>query len=317
MCGWQVSIAMSDATVIIVSWNCREYLRRCLASLHEEGNRRTCEIVVVDNASTDGSVDMVRADFAGVAVMENTRNVGFAAANNLVLRNITTSSVILLNPDTVLLPGALAHLVAFMGTHPHVWAAGPALLNGDGSPQRTGVRFPSIWNLLVESVFLDRLFSTSRLFGRHRELYADPAVARAVDYVQGSCLIVRKEAIDRIGGLDEGFFMYFEETDWCYRMHREGGEVWYVPDARVIHFGGGMTGHYDEQRLVYYYRGLKLFYRKHHGYASSLVVRVIIGFRAILRMVVWTLVGAFTPGLREAARSSARGYRRVLKEIHR
>jgi GT2 family glycosyltransferase len=306
---------MIDLTIIVVTWNSMADISRCLASVRDAGTRNRVGIVVVDNNSSDGTPDSVAREFSHVRLVRNAGNTGFAAANNQAMRNADSRYVLLLNPDTEVLPGAIDGMIGFMDSHPAAWAAGPALLNGDRTPQRTGVRFPSNWNLFVESLFLDRLFPATRMFGRHRELYADPSVARQVDYLQGSCLMVRKEALNRIGFLDEGFFMYFEETDWCYRMKQAGGEVWYTPDAQVIHYGGGTFGHYDERRLVHFYTSLKRFYRKHHSPGGQIVVRIILGCRALLRWTMWSALARIRPGLRERARSSARGYRRVFAEI--
>ncbi|MBP1658293.1 MAG: hypothetical protein H6Q31_2894 [Bacteroidetes bacterium] len=203
-------------------------------------------------------------------------------------------------------------LVEFLDAHPVVWACGPGMLNRDGTPQRTGVRFPSLWNLFVETLYLDRVFPSTRLFGRHREFYEDPLRAHAVDYVQGSCLMLRREVLDSIGKLDEGFFMYFEETDWCYRIGKAGGKVWIVPSAGVIHFGGETAGHYDERRLVFYYRSLLRFFDKHHTVSARIAVRFVVFARSLIRIVSWCIIGMFKPGLRGAAWSSCRGYARVV-----
>lgn len=298
---------MNDLTVIIVSWNCRGDLADCLRSMKTEQGI-AYPVIVVDNNSRDGTVEMLRRDFQEVQVIANAENAGFAAANNQGLSMGGSRYALLLNPDTVVHPGAFDALVRFMDANPGVWAAGPAMLNRDGSPQRSGVRFPNTWNILCEALFLDRLFPRSRLFGRHKELYADGRVPRAVDYVQGSCIIVRREPMEKVGGLDEQFFMYFEEADWCYRMKEKGGQVYFVPGAKVTHVGGGEAGHYDETRLVHYHRSLLLFYRKHYPPLSALLVRLVIVMRSFIRILVWTAVAIGRPGLRSSALSSIRGY---------
>jgi N-acetylglucosaminyl-diphospho-decaprenol L-rhamnosyltransferase len=308
---------MTDLTIIIVTWNSMADIPRCLASLRDAGTTHDVRTVVIDNSSSDGTPDAVAKGFPFVHLVRNAGNTGFAAANNQALRAANSRYMLLLNPDTEVDPGAIDALIRFMDSHPQAWAAGPALLNGDRTPQRTGVKFPTFWNLLVESLFLDRLFPKTRIFGSHRELYADPSVPRQVDYLQGSCLIVRREAVERVGGLDEGFFMYFEETDWCFRMKEAGGEVWYTPESSVIHYGGGMVGHYDERRVVHFYTSLKRFTTKHHSASGRAAVRMLILFRGLLRWCIWTMVAILKPSLRESARSSARGYVRVMKEAFR
>jgi N-acetylglucosaminyl-diphospho-decaprenol L-rhamnosyltransferase len=303
---------MSELSIVIVTWNSRTDIERCLQSLAASGTRTSTEILVVDNASTDGTAAFVRTAFPGVALIPSETNAGFAAGNNRALTLARGRYLLLLNPDTAVHPGALDVLVTFMDDHPRVWACGPPLFNADGSPQRTGVRFPGIWNLLVESLFLDRVFPRTRLFGGHREWYRDPGLPRGVDYLQGSCLLVRRSAMERVGGLDEGFFMYFEETDWCRRMKEAGGEVWYVPGPGIIHYGGGVTGHYDEVRLLFYHASLLRFFRKHHPPSAAIVLRFILVFRSMIRIAVWSMYGVTHGAHRAAAASVRRGYLRVL-----
>jgi hypothetical protein len=303
---------MIDLSVIIVTWNSRKDMEACLSSLPHGVQRHTFEVLLVDNASADDTVALSRKVMPSVQILKNARNAGFAAANNQALALAAGRYLCLLNPDTVLGEHALDTLVEFLDAHPVVWACGPGMLNRDGTPQRTGVRFPSLWNLFVETLYLDRVFPSTRLFGRHREFYEDPSRAHAVDYVQGSCLMLRREVLDSIGKLDEGFFMYFEETDWCYRIGKAGGKVWIVPSAGVIHFGGETAGHYDERRLVFYYRSLLRFFDKHHTVSARIAVRFVVFARSLIRIVSWCIIGMFKPGLRGAAWSSCRGYARVV-----
>ena len=303
---------MVDLSIIIVSWNCWEYIDQCLQSLEHSESKCSYTVVVVDNDSDDGTPLRVKERYPYVDVITNDQNVGFATANNQALRVVRSRYILLLNPDTVVRKGALDALIQFMDDRENIWAAGPAMVNADGTPQRTGVRFPTNWNILVEALFLDRLYPQLRLFGRHKELFEDPERPRAVDYVQGACLMVRFKAIETIGGLDEHFFMYFEETDWCYRIKAAGGEVYYCPSATVVHFGGGETGHYDEVRLLHYHRSLLLFYHKHYSTLRSVGMRTVLAFRAVLRTVVWSVVAATKPAMRRSAVSSARGYIKTL-----
>jgi GT2 family glycosyltransferase len=308
---------MLDLAIVIVSWNCREYLSGCLRSIASSGTQSGYTVIVVDNDSDDGTVAYVREAFPSVRIFGNTRNVGFAAANNQGMRGTQSRYVLLLNPDTVLQQGSLDAMIRFMDEHADAWAAGPAILNPDGSRQHSGVRFPSNWNIAVEAFFLDRLFPRSRLFGRHKELYEDTGRVRDVDYLQGSCLMVRADAIGKVGDLDEQFFMYFEETDWCYRMKRAGGKVVYCPAAAIVHFGGGETGHFDEPRLVYYHRSLVLFYRKHYSTGKLVILRPLLVIRSLLRLGIWCAVAAVRPTLRRAAVSSVKGYTTTLVELFR
>lgn len=304
---------MIDLSVIIVSYNCREYLERCLRSVYASNARCSFGVVVVDNDSHDGSASVVREKFPTVSLIENTENAGFARANNQALRQANARYVMLLNPDTLVHGGTFDAIVSFLDENDDVWALGPAILNSDGTPQRTGVRFPSNWNLFVESLFLDRVLPNSRVFGAHREIYADHAKPREVDFVQGSCLVVRSAAIKEVGLLDEEYFMYFEETDWCIRMKHAGGRVVFFPGATVVHFGGGEVGHYDEQRLIHYHHSLIRFYRKHYGRWRIIGMKCIIAIRSTIRIITWLSVAVFKPSLRHYATSSVRGYAKSFK----
>jgi N-acetylglucosaminyl-diphospho-decaprenol L-rhamnosyltransferase len=303
---------MPELSIIIVTWNSRSDIERCLGSIAESGTVTPVEIIVVDNASRDETAAFVRKGFSGVELLVNETNTGFAAGNNRGLDAARGQFLLLLNPDTYVHAGAFDTLVTFMKEHPQVWACGPPVFNADGSPQRTGVRFPGLWNMLVESLFLDRVFPRTRVFGGHKELYREPGLPRKVDYVQGSCLLVRRKAMEQVGMLDEGFFMYFEETDWCRRMKEAGGEVLYVPGPGIVHYGGGTTGHYDERRLMSYHRSILRFYRKHHAAPAGVVLRLVLVFRSIIRIAVWSGYGLTHVSQRPAAVSALRGYMRVL-----
>lgn len=303
---------MNDLTIIIVSWNCKGYLAECLQSIDADGSKLSCTIIVVDNNSNDGTLEMLREDFPRVHLISSEKNLGFAAANNRALKSSRSRFVLLLNPDTVVRPGAFDSMIKFMDDHVDAWAIGPTILNGDGSRQHSGVRFPTNWNILVEALFLDRLFPQTELFGEHKELYKHPECSREVDYLQGSCLMVRSDAIERVGGLDERFFMYFEETDWCCRMKKAGGTIRYCPSATIVHFGGNQIGHFDERRLVHYHRSLLRFYQKHYSPGRTAAVRLVLLLRSLIRIVIWCALWILKPGLRDTAASSVRGYLRTI-----
>jgi GT2 family glycosyltransferase len=304
---------MIDVSIIIVTWNNASDIDRCLDSLAGVGKAASAQIIVIDNASGDGTVDKILRGYPGVRVISNTQNVGFAAANNQAIVATESRYVMILNPDTSVDAGTIEALVHFLDTSPGAWVAGPMILNLDRTVQRSGVRFPSRWNILVESLFLDRLFSNSRIFGSHKEMYEDPWKPRLVDYLQGSALMVRREAIEKVGGLDEAFFMYFEEADWCYRIRKAGGEVHYWPVGKVVHYGGDAFAHFDERRLVYYHRSLLRFFKKHYSTKRAIGLKAILGLRSMLRLLLWLTIAVMSPSRRNQAVSSARGYWKVLR----
>lgn len=258
-----------DLSVIIVSYNTRELLRDCLHSLASAGAVQF-EVLVVDNASADGSAEMVGQSFPDVQLIVNDHNAGFAAANNIGLRRARGRYLLLLNSDTRVLDGALARMVQFMDAHPAAGYCGPCLLNADDSHQASARRFPTP---------LSRAWAMSGMAGRYpRSRHAldlhwqgGAQGTYRVDWLSGACLMVRAAAVEQVGVLDESFFMYFEETDWCRRMARGGWEGWYIGDARVVHLGGGSVRHDSDVRPfqgdhpVHWVHSQRCYMRRYHG----------------------------------------------------
>jgi len=197
-------------------------LHQCLLSAKESCKGTDYEIIVVDNASSDGSPEMVEEEHPDVLLVRNPINQGFAAACNLAYKYSSGRYFLLLNTDTIVIKSALPDMVGFMDTRPNAGAAGCRLINRDGSLQRSCSCFPGLMTELFDALYLSKIFPKSRLFGAYAMSYWDFADEREVDFAGGSCLIVRREAIEAVGLLDDGFFMYAEEADWCYRM-RAGG----------------------------------------------------------------------------------------------
>ncbi len=266
---------MPDLAVVIVSWNVRELLAACLRSLLTDLERAGLDsaVWVVDNASTDGSPAMVAADFPAVRLIASERNLGFAAGNNLALRAIlstppesrSTPHVWLLNPDTEVLPGATAALRAALRDDPHVGVAGASLLYGDGSLQPSAFRFPGLVQLAFELFpFPPRLYETP-LNGRYpRRLYEGQAPF-AVDHPLGAAMMVRAEAIAQAGLLDEGYRMYCEEIDWCWRMRQAGWRAVCAPAARVVHHAGRSTAQVPIPSFVNLWTSRARLYRRIHA----------------------------------------------------
>lgn len=227
-----------DVSVIIVNWNTIDLLRACIASVFNATRSINFEVIVVDNASTDGSVEMVRQEFGQAIVIANTENVGFAAANNQGIAVATGRYILLLNSDTIVLDGAIEKTVTFADRWPDTAAFGCRILNPDRSLQNSCFMFPSLLNLFLFSAYLYKLFPRSRFFGREQMTWWDRDDAREVDVVTGCYMLVRKKAINEVGVMDSGFFMYAEETDWCYRFKSKGWKNRFTPDAEIVHLGG-------------------------------------------------------------------------------
>ncbi|MCS7261177.1 MAG: glycosyltransferase family 2 protein, partial [Anaerolineae bacterium] len=240
----------SDLAVIIVSYNTCRLLRNCLCALEASSGIQP-SVWVVDNASQDGSTEMVRTEFPAVHLVEPGHNLGFAAANNLALRQMGFGSaapsahlpefVLFLNPDTEVRTDALARLRAFLQTTPRAGVVGPALIYPDGSFQHSAFRFPTLWQVWFDLVPWPGRFVESPLNGRYpRALYTSGQPFR-IDHPLGAAFMTRAQVIQQVGLMDEGFFMYAEEIDWCMRVKRAGWEIYCLPSAVVMHYAGGST----------------------------------------------------------------------------
>jgi N-acetylglucosaminyl-diphospho-decaprenol L-rhamnosyltransferase len=260
-----------DLTIVIVSWNVRDLLRRCLQSITLEGS--TVEIVVVDNASGDESPVMVRTEFPQVRLIANTENRGFTAASNQGLANSQGRYLLLLNPDTELVGDALATMLHYMEAHPQVGALGPKLLYPDGSQQPSRRRFPTLTTALVESTVVQEWWTDNRTLRRYYMADTPDDAIQPVDWVVGACLLIRREAYRKVGGLDEGFFMYSEELDWCRRIKAAGWEIVYLPTAAVIHHEGKSSEQVVPARHIHFQSSKVRYFRKHHGTVQGETLR--------------------------------------------
>jgi GT2 family glycosyltransferase len=264
-------------TVIVISWNTRDLLARCLEAVWRDGAALAPEVIVVDNASTDGSAELVANRFPEARLVRNPDNRGFGRACNQALAIASGESILFLNPDAEPCVGALTRLVEFLEARRDVGAVGPLLLTASGEPGLTYGYFPSIATAL-----LPLLRPLARLLQHPSDLHAlgvipaklpSDAPVRDVDYLCGAALVVRRDLLVRIGGFDERFFLYFEETDLCRRIHAAGLRVVLLPAARALHREGGSREKRGGPALQDYYRSLNLYLRKHHGDAYVALVR--------------------------------------------
>jgi N-acetylglucosaminyl-diphospho-decaprenol L-rhamnosyltransferase len=251
------------------------------------------EVFVVDNGSGDDSVAAVRAAFPAVVVIEVGRNAGFGAANNLAIARATGEFVLLLNTDAFVRPGAVAALVGYLRDHPRTAVVGPRLLNADGSLQRSCYKFPSPARAFCEHALLTAAFPNNRLLGDYRAWPHD--AEREVEFVIGACMLVRRSAIEQVGGFDERFFMYSEETDWCRRFRDAGWAVAFTPAAEVVHLNGG-SGRRQPDRVFNEFRlSAERYVRKHHGGVGLAMFRACLIGGACVRIAAFG-VRALMPG---------------------
>jgi O-antigen biosynthesis protein len=287
-----------DLSVIIVSYNVSSFLDQALATLRESASGISHEVFVVDNASTDDSVEMVRRKHPGVKLIANRENRGFAAANNQALRLAAGRYILLLNPDTVLRSDTLRVMIGFLDDHPESGCAGCKVINPDGSLQLACRRgFPTPGVAFFKMIGLSGLFPKSRTFGAYNLTYLDPDAVSEVDAVSGSFMMLRKEALDRAGLLDEAFFMYGEDLDLCYRIKLAGWKIHYVPLTEIIHFKGESARTVPTIKSIRdFYTAMHIFVVKHHRGSFRLFPRwllimgiylqmaLVYGVRAVVRM---------------------------------
>ncbi|HID88456.1 MAG TPA: glycosyltransferase family 2 protein [Anaerolineales bacterium] len=274
---------MLDLGIVIVNYNTRDLLRTCLETVYASEGDVSFEVCVVDNGSTDGSAAMVAEVFPQVRLVANPDNQGYPAANNQGLRAFgfpdaadAPRFALLLNPDTELPPSALREMVAFMDAHPDAGVVGPKLVRRDGSLDLACRRsFPSPEVAFYRLVGLSRLFPRSRRFGRYNLTYLDPDQMSEVDAVVGAFMMIRREAIRQVGLMDETFFMYGEDLDWCYRIKGAGWRVYYNPAVTVLHIKRASSRRNPRAR-VEFWRAMSIFYRKHYAHQTPLPVHLLI-----------------------------------------
>ena len=287
----QVAIEM-DVSIVIVSWNTRDILRECLASLSAETRDVSFEVVVVDNASNDGSPDMVKCEFPEVILLENGENRGFAAANNQGITIARGRYVLLLNSDTIVIDNAIGKTVKYAGQHSDAAVVGCQVWGSRERIQTTCFRFPSVLNVFLQGTGLARAFKYNHFLGREWFLWWQRDSEREVDVIPGMFMLVRKEVIDEVGLMDESYFLSFEDTDWCYRFAKAGWKRLFWPSAKIIHVHkGGHSTKQDALRMfVQQQKSLLIFFKKHYGLISTLLVRTMMVFSFGGRYCVSTLI---------------------------
>ena len=280
---------MVDLSIIIVNWNTKEYLLHCIDSILQKKGSIPMEIIVIDNGSRDRSGEEVKRQFPGLRLIENGRNLGFAKAVNQGLRVSSGRYLLLLNPDTQLREGAIENLVSFMESHAEAGVAGAQLLKGDGSKQNSIANFPSLTTELLNKNLLRRLFP-KKFPGKEKD-YPEPI---EVDSVIGACMMVRRDALDQVGLLDEDYFLFLEETDWCYRMKRAGWKIYHVPQAQVHHFQGKSAETVKKRARVEFYRSRYHFFKKNRGHLQWFLLLIGLMVRLGIQLVSITAACLFT-----------------------
>jgi hypothetical protein len=281
-----------EISIIIISWNAREYLRQCLHSIVSQPLPWPYEILVVDNASSDGSAEMVEAEFKAVRLIRNPSNQGFAAGNNIAIRECSGRYIALVNSDVKVFPGCMEALTAYLATHPRVGNAGPLVLNGDLSVQCSCRKFPGVWNNFCSASGLAALFPRISWLGGEQMHYFAHNRTRNVDALGGCFWMIRRECLEEVGLLDESFFMYGEDIDWCRRCQDAGWKIAFVPAAQAIHYGGRSSANAPTRMAIAQQESALRYWKKHHGRAAQYALRVILCLRHLVRLTAGVCWGA-------------------------
>jgi hypothetical protein len=305
---------MSDLSIIIVSWNTELLLAGCLASVASNVSQLAAykvEVVVVDNASTDSTLSMLRQQYSWVRVIASEQNLGFAGANNRGIEQSSGNYIMLLNPDTILLDGALAALLEFMSEHLEVGAVGSRLLNPDHTLQMSCYPFPTLFREFWRLLHLDILYPLA-LYPVAKWAIDLP---REVDVLQGAALIVRRDIVEAIGLLDEDYFMYTEEVDWCRRIKGAGWRNYWLPASQVIHFGGQSTKQVAGSMFLQLYQSKLRYFRKHSGALAGFTYKLILLVGALLRLISTPLIRILPPEARAENYALARRYAALIRQL--
>lgn len=272
-----------DISVVVVAWNCKHYLELLLDSLRKFPPRRSVEIFVTDNNSTDGTIEMIESRYPEVKLIKSQVNLGFTKGNNVAIREARGRYIALVNPDVILFEGCLDTLADFLDKNPNVGNVGPRVLNADMTLQSNCRRFPSLWNNFCSAFGLASKFKDSEFFAGEHMYWFKHDVTRPVDVIVGCFFVVRRECFEDVGLLDENIFIYAEEVDWCLRARKKGWPTMFCPDAQAIHDRGKVTAKFPMRFAVTQQRSVLYYWKKHHGLLGLLGIRTIMFVHHVVR----------------------------------
>jgi GT2 family glycosyltransferase len=285
-------------SVVIVVWNAKQYVVECLGSLREHCEKMCSEVIVVDNASTDGTPELVAEMFPDFKLIRNRENFGFAKANNIGMAESSSDYICLVNSDVKFIDDCISPMVRYMSAHPGVGMVGPKMLAASGEVRRSTMRFPTVWNNFCRAVGLDSLFKGSRSFGGLLMSDFDHKTTAPVEVLNGWFLLVRRSAVERVGLLDPQFFMYVEDVDWCYRFRKAGESVVFFAEAGAIHYGGASSANAPLRFYLELYRATWQYWRKHHGGLARLGFLVAFAIHHSIRLLGSAFVYLCSPSQR-------------------
>ena len=285
-------------SIIIVNYNTKDLTLQCLKSVYENiPSALEVEVFLVDNASTDGSIEAINKSFPQVQLIVNESNLGFSAANNRAIKKADGKYILLLNSDTVIFPDTLSTMLDYMERHPEVGAAGCKVVLPDGRLDKACKRsFPTPSNALFHALQLHKLFPNSEKFGAYNLTYLPEDQISDVECLVGAFMMVRKTTIDEIGLLDETFFMYGEDIDWCYRIKQAGWRITYYPKTRIIHYKGSSAKKKRWSMLWEFHRAMLIYYNKHLAREKGMLVNLLVYLAIYLRYSIVVVGNLFKKG---------------------
>jgi GT2 family glycosyltransferase len=272
-------------SVIVVSWNAKAFLLNCIQSIVRQSVQDPPEIIVVDNASADDSPRAVSNSYPGVRLICNEVNFGFAKANNIGIAASRGEYLFLINSDVVVSEGCFENCVRYMDAHPRVGLLGPRIVGSDGNVQRSCMGYPSLWNTLCRALALDSAFPNSKLFGGHLLTFWNHDETRAVEVINGCFWVVRRSAMEQVGLLDERFFIYGEDVDWCRRFNKSGWRVVFFSEAEALHYGGASSANSPIRFDIEMQRAKYQYWRKHHSRVEAVAFLLISLLHHTLRII--------------------------------
>lgn len=279
-----------ELSIVTVSWNVCDLLRDCLKSVEKNQENVNLEMIVVDGGSSDGSPEMVENEFPWVKLICRSENLGFPKGNNLGIRQAKGRHILLLNPDTIVKDNAFFKMVSYLDDNIGVGGLGGQLLNADGSIQSSRRRFPSYWTAIFESTWLEP-YAPKRILDRYYVQDLPLNEITDVDWVMGACLMVPRRVIDHVGLLDEDYFMYSEELDWCRRIKESGWRIVYFPPAQIVHYIGKSSEQAVTARHINFQRAKLRYFRKHHGRFITFMLRIFLLSNYIFQLILEAVKG--------------------------
>ncbi len=313
------SMPDTDLSIIIVNWNSIQVLRQCLNSIQLCQDSISYEVWVIDNASTDNSLEVLNSEFSWVKILRNSENMGFAFANNQAALNANGRYLLFLNPDTQILPTTIPTMIQYADSHPEIGCLGPRIVNSAGSHQRSCWRnYPGLLFAFIDTFYLWKM-SWLPIVKLSEYSEADLTHPCDVDHLLGACLLIPLQAWQQVGPFDDDYFLFFEETEWCYRAKRNGWRIIYFPEAEIVHYGQYSSRQLPGENLPHYYRSYIRFYKKQHPQRTMAVslLKALIAVSAIIRIGLWKarIWRAENDSDRQLGKRMEAGYNQVLRSL--